>query len=73
MSTSAETPVAATREEAASAAIAEVERISTHVSARWADDVDRDARFPLESVNALKAAGALGVLIPIELGGAGYG
>jgi len=36
-----------------------------------ADEVDRDARFPTESVDALRDAGLLGVGIPREFGGGG--
>ncbi|MFZ0666788.1 MAG: acyl-CoA dehydrogenase family protein [Acidimicrobiales bacterium] len=34
-------------------------------------EVDRDARFPIEAIQALRADGLLGVLIPPELGGPG--
>ncbi|KQU47098.1 acyl-CoA dehydrogenase [Rhodococcus sp. Leaf278] len=37
----------------------------------YADEVDRDARFPTESVEALRDAGLLGVGIPREFGGGG--
>nr|WP_314144574.1 acyl-CoA dehydrogenase family protein [uncultured Rhodococcus sp.] len=37
----------------------------------YADEVDRDARFPTESVDALRNAGLLGVGIPREFGGGG--
>ncbi|MCZ4561459.1 acyl-CoA/acyl-ACP dehydrogenase [Rhodococcus sp. IEGM 1401] len=37
----------------------------------YADEVDRDARFPTESVDALRDAGLLGVGIPREFGGGG--
>jgi alkylation response protein AidB-like acyl-CoA dehydrogenase len=36
-----------------------------------AEEVDRDHRFPDEAIEAAKAAGLLGVLIPREYGGAG--
>ncbi|MGH9557603.1 MAG: acyl-CoA dehydrogenase family protein, partial [Bryobacteraceae bacterium] len=36
-----------------------------------ADDVDRNARFPSESIDALRSAGALGWGVPAEYGGAG--
>ncbi|MFC7446474.1 acyl-CoA dehydrogenase family protein [Rhodococcus daqingensis] len=41
------------------------------VAAVWADEVDRDARFPAESVAALKSARLLGAAVPAALGGAG--
>ena len=36
-----------------------------------ADDVDRRARFPQETLDAARAAGLLGALVPVDLGGAG--
>lgn len=36
-----------------------------------ADEVDRDARFPVEAVSALREAHALSAFVPQELGGAG--
>lgn len=41
------------------------------VAARHAEDVDRQGRFPHESVQALKDARLLSLLIPIEFGGGG--
>ena len=35
--------------------------------------VDREARFPQESVNGLARAGALGLAVPARFGGAGAG
>ncbi len=46
-------------------------RIADDVAAASADDVDRNARFPAESVQALREAGALGAFVPTELGGGG--
>jgi acyl-CoA dehydrogenase len=46
-------------------------RICADVASAHADDVDRSARFPRESVDALREAGALSALIPTELGGGG--
>ncbi|MBG0811308.1 acyl-CoA/acyl-ACP dehydrogenase [Methylosinus sp. H3A] len=40
-------------------------------AARHADDVDRNGRFPIEAVQALKDARLLSLLIPIEFGGGG--
>jgi acyl-CoA dehydrogenase len=48
-----------------------VRRIADDVSAAYASEVDRDARFPAESVAALREAGALGAAVPVELGGRG--
>ena len=43
------------------------------VAARHADDVDREARFPAESMKALGEAGIWGVLSSPEVGGLGLG
>ena len=51
--------------------VEQARRIAVDVAALHADDVDRNARFPQEAVDALRAAGTLGVLIPEELGGGG--
>src|SRR4029079_8220560 len=48
-----------------------IRRIADEVAAPHADDVDRSARFPVETIEALKTEGALGALIPTELGGGG--
>ncbi|WP_072688130.1 acyl-CoA dehydrogenase family protein [Rhodococcus marinonascens] len=40
-------------------------------AARWAGDVDRDARFPQESVDALRDQRLLACAVPPELGGEG--
>ena len=48
-----------------------VSRIAADVAAPNADDVDRQARFPRESIDALRAEGALGAFIDEELGGGG--
>ena len=48
-----------------------VERLGHDVAAAHADDVDRSARFPAETFDALKEAGVLGALVPRALGGAG--
>ncbi len=41
------------------------------IAAKFADEVDRDARFPIEAVDALKDSGLLGAMVPVELGGEG--
>ncbi|HEX3511511.1 MAG TPA: acyl-CoA dehydrogenase family protein [Solirubrobacteraceae bacterium] len=48
-----------------------VARIATEVAAPSADDVDREARFPVETVTALREAQALSAFAPAELGGGG--
>jgi acyl-CoA dehydrogenase len=45
--------------------------IGEQVAARYADEVDRDARFPAETVAAFRSAGLLGMLIPTGWGGPG--
>lgn len=61
MSTTTEDPVDTAR------------RIGREVAAVHAAEVDREARFPKETVEALAEAGLLGSLVPAELGGAGHG
>jgi acyl-CoA dehydrogenase len=46
-------------------------RIGAEVAAPMADDVDRAARFPFESVEALRSESMFSTLIPTELGGGG--
>ena len=48
-----------------------VGRIADEVAAVHADAVDRDARFPQETIDALKDARALSAYVPQELGGDG--
>jgi acyl-CoA dehydrogenase len=50
---------------------ANVRKIATEVATIHAPDVDKNARFPAETIAALKAAGALSAPIPKSLGGAG--
>lgn len=52
---------------------AAIRELASTVAAGHADDVDRQARFPHETVQALRAAGALGAGVPRELGGGGLG
>jgi alkylation response protein AidB-like acyl-CoA dehydrogenase len=49
------------------------EKIARDVLARHAADVDRQARWPAESIDALKADGFLGLTVPATHGGAGEG
>ena len=51
--------------------LASVERIADDVAAKWVDDVDREARFPHEAIDALREARALSAFVPRELGGGG--
>jgi acyl-CoA dehydrogenase len=48
-----------------------IRRIADEVAAPNADDVDRNARFPTESIEALKEAKALSAFVPESLGGLG--
>lgn len=45
--------------------------IATSIAAKHAADVDAKARFPQETVDALKRAGVLSAPVPKQLGGAG--
>jgi acyl-CoA dehydrogenase len=51
--------------------LAGVARIADEIAAVHADDVDRNARFPAEAVDALREQRALSAAIPTELGGDG--
>jgi len=51
--------------------LAAVRAISADVAAKHADDVDRQARFPAETITALKQVKALSAAVPKELGGGG--
>ena len=51
--------------------LAGVRAIARDVAAVHADDVDRAARFPAETIDALRAAGALSAPVPEPLGGSG--
>jgi len=46
-----------------------VRRIADEVAAVHADEVDKEARFPAETIEALRAEGALSALVPQGLGG----
>lgn len=48
-----------------------VDRIADGAASKHAEAVDREARFPDETIGALREAGALGALVPVELGGIG--
>jgi acyl-CoA dehydrogenase len=50
----------------------DIRRIATEVAAPHANEVDRDARIPAETVDALRDVGALSALVPAELGGRGW-
>src|SRR5437868_14598733 len=48
-----------------------VRAIAGEVAGQHADDVDQKARFPAESIAALKAVKAMSAAVPKELGGGG--
>jgi len=52
-------------------AVDRITQIADRVVAPAAAEVDRDARFPHEAIDALKAEGLLSTLVPTELGGEG--
>jgi acyl-CoA dehydrogenase len=56
--------------DADSALLSEVRRIGKEVAGPHAADVDRDARFPSETLAALRDAKALSALVPSDFGGA---
>jgi acyl-CoA dehydrogenase len=51
--------------------LAAARQIGEDVAARWAADVDAEARFPGETVAELRRSGLLGALVPPEWGGPG--
>jgi acyl-CoA dehydrogenase len=51
--------------------VATLRRIAGDVAAANADEVDRHARFPSETIDALRNSQALSALVPDELGGGG--
>ncbi|HEU4976342.1 MAG TPA: acyl-CoA dehydrogenase family protein [Baekduia sp.] len=51
--------------------VAGIRQIADEVAAPNADDVDRNARFPQESLDALREQRALSAFVPEELGGDG--
>lgn len=51
--------------------LADVRRVASDIAALHADDVDRQARFPVETLDALREVQALSAFIPESLGGLG--
>jgi acyl-CoA dehydrogenase len=51
--------------------VAELRRVADEVAGPHADEVDREARFPHEALDALRGANALSALVPATLGGGG--
>ncbi len=58
---------------ASGALVASTEAIARDIAAPHAADVDARARFPIESIDALRAAGLLSAAVPASHGGAGAG
>lgn len=55
------------------AAFERVRAVGTNIAAKYADVVDRDGRFPKETIEALKAEKLLSLIIPKAAGGEGAG
>jgi acyl-CoA dehydrogenase len=51
--------------------LASVGKVAADVAARHADEVDAQARFPCEAVDALRALNILSAAVPVSLGGFG--
>jgi acyl-CoA dehydrogenase len=51
--------------------LAGIGQVADAIAAVHADDVDRDARFPVETIDALREQRALSALVPVEHGGEG--
>jgi len=49
----------------------EIQRIADEVTGVYAGEADREARFPSETITALREARLLSLLVPVELGGPG--
>lgn len=52
--------------------LSKIRAIANEVASKHADDVDQKARFPAESIAALKEVKALSAAVPKELGGGGH-
>ncbi len=57
--------------EADAAFLTTIRRIADEVAGPNAIDVDRNARFPVEAIDALRGEAALSAFVPTELGGGG--
>ena len=53
------------------ATVEQVRGVAETIAAANAHDVDREARFPAEAIDALRDLGALSLLVPARLGGGG--
>jgi alkylation response protein AidB-like acyl-CoA dehydrogenase len=54
-------------------AVGTADLVAREVLAVHAEDVDRQGRWPAESIDALRRSGLLGLTVPTEFGGAGEG
>ena len=59
--------------EGANDVVARARQIAREIAAPAAGDVDKNARFPKEAIDAQKTGRLLGAFIPKELGGLGCG
>lgn len=57
--------------ETSQARLAIIESIGREIAKAHADDVDEQARFPIEAITALKEVGAFAWPVPVEYGGKG--
>lgn len=53
--------------------LVENEKLATNVLAPRADEIDRERRFPRQNIQELGRNGLLGLVVPLEYGGAGAG
>jgi len=66
-------PLPTTTSQVRQPAVDRARRVAEQVIAPAAADVDERGRFPVEAVEALRAAGLLAAGVPVELGGEGLG
>jgi len=52
-------------------AVVRAKAVARDVASIYAQDVDRDARFPVEAMAAIRKARLLGIMVPPDLGGEG--
>ena len=64
-------PIKHPPDQAFEAILSQTRRIAQDVASHYAAEVDAQARFPVETIQALQRAGALSAAVPRALGGAG--